>query len=108
MRTAMPSLAFRGSNFRRVCALVCLALFFALELFASSGPLHKLIHRDADSSQHQCAITLLTQGQLNSPEVSLPLMVFIAALIFFLPPLQTAIFLSFDYRFSSSRAPPRF
>jgi hypothetical protein len=34
------------------------------------------------------------------------LLAFAAALFFVLPPLQSAVFSPFDYRFSASRAPP--
>ena len=102
----MNTLPFRNQASRRVWAVICLALFLTLQLFASSEALHKLIHPDADSADHNCAITLLAQGQVNAPEIGLPLVAFVAALFFVVPPLQSAVFSSFDYRFSSSRAPP--
>ena len=47
-------------------AAFCLLLFVVLQVFASSGPLHRLIHHDADSPDHHCAITLLAQGQAQT------------------------------------------
>ena len=91
---------------RRVCAAVCLALFLTLQLFASSSSLHKLIHPDADSPGHHCAITLLAQGQVSAPEALPILVAFVAGLFYVLPLVQSAEHSSFDYRFSSSRAPP--
>ena len=102
----MTMLSLRGPTSRRVWAAIGLAFFLALQLVASSESLHKLIHPDADSPDHHCAVTLFLQGQVNAAETVLPAVVFIAALFFLLPPLQSAVFSSFDYRFSASRAPP--
>jgi hypothetical protein len=44
---------------------------------------------------------------VNAP-VALPVLIaFVAAIIFLLPLLQSAVFSSFDYRLCPSRAPPR-
>jgi hypothetical protein len=107
MRKAMTMLSFRGRTSRRVWAMIGLVLFLALQLVASSEPLHKLIHADADSADHHCAVTLFSQGQVNAAETVSPLIAFVAALFFLLPLLQSAVFSSFDYRFAPSRAPPR-
>jgi hypothetical protein len=107
MRKAMSRLSLREPGTRRVGAVFALVLFLTLQLFASSESFHKLIHPDADSADHQCAITLFTHGQVNSSVVALPTIVFVAALCFLLPLFQSAVISSFDYRFSASRAPPR-
>jgi hypothetical protein len=106
MKAAMTLLTLRNPNFRRVGALICLGFFLVLPLFAACEPLHKLLHHDADAPDHHCAITMLAQGQLDAPNVLLPLIGFIAASVIFLPLLQSVFFSSFDYRFSSTRAPP--
>jgi hypothetical protein len=106
MKKAMTQLSLRGGPSRRVCAALGLALFLTLLLFTSSEALHKLIHSDADSPAHHCAVTLFLHGQVNASETFSPPLAFIAALFFFLPPLPSAVFSSFDYRFSASRAPP--
>ena len=102
----MTMLSFRGRTSRRVWATIGLALFLTLQLFASSESLHKLIHPDADSPGHQCGITMIAHGQVNAPEALMPLIAFVAALFFLLPPLQLVVVSSFDYRFSADRAPP--
>jgi hypothetical protein len=107
MRKAMAIFSFREPGPRRVWAVFSLALFLALQVVASSPGLHKLIHSDAGSADHHCAVTLFAHGQVNSAESFLPLAAFVAALFFVLPPLQSAAFSSFDFRFSASRAPPR-
>jgi hypothetical protein len=91
---------------RRFLALVCLALFLALELFASFPALHRIIHSDADSSTHHCAITLFSQGNVNATDIAPRVIAFVAALLFYLPVLPSARSSQFDYRFSASRAPP--
>lgn len=103
----MSMLSLREPGTRRVGAVFALLLFLTLQLFASSESLHKLIHPDAGSPDHQCAITLFTHGQVDAPATVLPTVEFVAAVLFLLPLFQSAVFSSFDYRFSVSRAPPR-
>jgi len=107
MRKAMTVLSFRDANFRRVWAAFGLMLFLTVQLLASSAALHKLIHADADSPGHHCAVTLFTSGQVSAAEAVPVLVAFVAALFFLLPILRSAEFPSFAYRFSASRAPPR-
>jgi hypothetical protein len=106
MRKTITRLSFRNQAFRRAWAAAGLALFLTLLLFTSSEGLHKLIHADADSPDHHCAVTLFLQGQVNADETALPVIAFFAALFFLLPPLQSAVFSSIDFRFAPSRAPP--
>jgi len=103
----MTALSFRDANFRRVWAAFGLLLFLTLQLLTSSVGLHKLLHADADSSGHHCAVTLFARGQVSTTEAAVPLVAFVAALFFLLPILRSAEFSSFEYRFSASRAPPR-
>jgi hypothetical protein len=107
MSKAMTMLSFRNANSRRVWAVLGLALFLFLQLLTTSAALHKLVHSDADSVNHHCAVTLLSRGQINAVDVVAPLAAFVAVLFFLLPPFQSAVFASSDYRFSASRAPPR-
>jgi hypothetical protein len=107
MRKAMTILSFREAKTRRVWAVFSLLLFLALQLLSSSAALHKLIHADADSLDHHCAITLFLRGQVSTADVVVPLVTFVAALLFLLPVRQAPEFSSFEYRFSASRAPPR-
>ena len=102
----MAILSFREAASRRVWALFCLSLFFALQLVTSSSALHKLIHADADSADHHCAVTEFSRGQVNYVDVFVPVAALVAVLIFFLPVLTSAEFSSFAYRYSACRAPP--
>jgi hypothetical protein len=108
MKVADKSFARRSQSTRRMGALAGFLLFVALQAFAASGDLHKAIHSDANAPGHHCVITLLTHGQVNAPVVSGIWIAFVAALIFFLPLLQSAVLSSFDLRLSLGRAPPRF
>jgi hypothetical protein len=108
MRKAMAIFSFRGEAPRRIWAVICLASFLALQAVASSGTLHKWIHPDADSPDHECAVTMFLHGQVDSVATFVPLVTCVAALFFLLPLLESAVFSSFDYRFCPSRAPPRF
>jgi hypothetical protein len=101
-------LALRNRVDRRILALFCLALFLTLQLFAASGTLHEAIHADANTPGHHCVVTLFAQGHVDSPAASAGSIALIATLLFCLRPAAPALFSSFDYRFSSSRAPPRF
>lgn len=107
MRKAMTILSFREARTRRVWAAFSLVLFLTLQLLSSSTALHKLVHADAGSLDHHCAITLLSRGQVNAMDAIVPLVAFVAALLFLLPVLQPPELASFAYRFSASRAPPR-
>jgi hypothetical protein len=108
MREAMTRLSLRDGVSRRVWGVFGLVLFLSLQIFTASEPLHKLIHSDADSASHQCAVTLFSHGQVNAVETVAVVALFVAPLFFLLPPLQSVAISSFDFRFSSSRAPPRF
>ena len=107
MRKLKTALSFRGANVRRVWAVFALGLFLTLQLLTTSAGLHKLLHADADSVDHHCAITLFARGHVSTADAVAPLVAFVAALFFLLPVLQSAEFSSFEYRFSASRAPPR-
>lgn len=99
-------LRLRYWTFRRVWAVICLALFLALQLIADSGPLHKRLHPDAGSSDHHCTITLLLNGEVSAPEKFPILTAFIPVFLFVLPQLRPTLFVAPQYRFSESRAPP--
>jgi hypothetical protein len=106
MKALRQSFAARDTISRRCVALVCLALFLVLELFASAPALHKLIHSDGGSTGHHCAITLFSQGNINTANTSAAIVACAAALLLSLPLLESASFSLFDYRLSLSRAPP--
>ena len=106
MKAAMRSYALQIRISRRVCALICLALFLLLQLFAVSGALHRAVHADAAAPNHHCVVTLLAKGQVSAPQLAIALSVFIAPFFFHLPLLQPAVCSASDHRLSPGRAPP--
>jgi hypothetical protein len=106
MKAAATGFALPKRNSRRFGAVICLALFLTLQLFAASSSLHQAIHSDAAAPSHHCVITLVSQGQLNTPEVFTGSLLFVAALLFCLPSVHATLSSSIDYRLSPSRAPP--
>ena len=108
MKTAANQIALPNRPSRPFWSLLFLALFLSLQLFAGSSSLHQAIHSDANSPNHHCVITLLTQGQVNVPVVTNLWLAFATALIFSLPLLQAAVESSLDLRLAPGRAPPRF
>jgi hypothetical protein len=44
-----------------------LAAFLMLTVVAASPVLHRLIHADAHGSDHHCAVSMMTQGQIDLP-----------------------------------------
>lgn len=108
MNPATAQFTLPDRPFRRLAAVICLALFLTLQIFVNSGALHHSFHVDASSSDHQCAVTLLTGGQVNAPILPVLWIAFAAILLFSLPSVSLTARSAFDYRFSASRAPPRF
>lgn len=75
---------------------------------AASPALHEYFHPDAGNTAHSCAVTLFAHGQLMGAGTLPVLAVFIALLLFSLPPVRLADFSSTDNRLGFGRAPPHF
>jgi hypothetical protein len=108
MKATVTTLALRSRNIRRPAALLCLGLFFVLQIFSASGTLHQSLHNDAAAPGHHCVLTLFAQGHFSAPNVGSGLVAVFAAFLFSLPLLRAAVVASSDYKLSPSRAPPRF
>ena len=92
---------------RRVEAALLLSLWLGLAVVAASEQIHRWLHNEASSLQHQCVFTLLSKSQLLVSQAAtwttpLPPPGLTAAIIRDSAPGPSA-----DYRFSPSRAPPR-
>jgi len=87
-------------------ALLGISIVLLLSVFGASPSLHKLIHHDADSADHHCAITFFTHGKvaLASGAQSLAVVIVIFGGVALLA--DNFIPSSTDYCFSASRAPP--
>lgn len=108
MKAAMSHLALRNRDNRRSVALLFLGLFLVLQIFSASSGLHQSLHRDATSPSHHCVITLFAQGHVSAAVGAVGVAAIMAAFLFLLPPLRTAILSSLDYQLAPGRAPPRF
>jgi acetyl esterase/lipase len=103
MTTTRPT---RTTTARKAVWLLCLALFLSLQAVAAVPGLHRLLHHDADQADHQCAVTLLSHGNLHvstAPQTSILLP---AAFCFIMARPCDPIFVSIDYQLLPGRAPP--
>jgi hypothetical protein len=80
-------------------------LFLTLQVFGASDSLHKLLHADAASPTHQCAITLISQGQFEQPPLNLrpaiPADFILSEIIYAAPALASC-----DHLACANRGPP--
>jgi hypothetical protein len=49
-----------------------LALFLGVFVLTLSETLHREVHADACESEHQCAVTMLRSGQIDTPVAAVP------------------------------------
>jgi hypothetical protein len=90
---------------KSVFSLLALALFVFVQALAASSAIHHFIHSDADQPSHQCAATLLSQGQVSLA----PVEVSVARPVLFVgeihsPPVPFVV--AVEYRLLPERAPP--
>jgi hypothetical protein len=83
--------------------LGCLVLL--LNAMAASPALHVLLHHDADSAEHHCAVTMLAQGQVDSPVAAVMVVVPVASSDFS-PLTLVSVFAARVESPPSSRGPP--
>ena len=102
---------WKTSNRRRNlgrCAAVCLMLSLWLGTLALtvSPDLHRLLHHDSQSLNHECFVTQLSKGSAVSSYVAVPTLAppWIELSLSFLS--ERGFFSVSDYRLSPSRAPP--
>jgi hypothetical protein len=60
---------------KAVIASLLVALVLLLDAMAACPSLHELIHKDANSAEHQCVVTLFAHGQVDSAMVDVPVVV---------------------------------
>jgi hypothetical protein len=90
---------------KQFAAVLMLLLLLTLQAFGASASLHKLIHADAASPSHECAITLLSSGHVDQPGCPVTPVVPVE---FFVVPLtyETPLIFGCDCSVTSSRGPP--
>jgi hypothetical protein len=95
-----------GKCARPASALLLTGLILFLSLLGSSPQFHKLIHSDAGSPDHNCAITLFARGQIAAASAA-PIVIGLVLLFGGIALLPESLLLPLaDYRFAPSRAPP--
>lgn len=86
-------------------ATILAGLVLFLNALAASPSLHELIHADAGRADHQCAVTLFAQGQVDSASVDLPILV-PPPVIEAVPSVFAQVFSPFIAHLPAGRAPP--
>ena len=96
----------QGCRSRMAAALLMLGLWFGLSALVISPELHRLVHKDARASSHNCLVTQLHRHSVSpgfapilTPDLTDRWIIQPTA-----PELQVQV--SSDHRLSPSRAPP--
>jgi|WetSurMetagenome_2_1015567.scaffolds.fasta_scaffold421785_1 hypothetical protein len=82
-----------------------LALYVSVLALAASAQLHLCVHKQAGKPSHQCAATLLTQGQVDAAPTAVSVVVsisFQSTVVVPAAPLRITV----EHRLPPSRAPP--
>jgi len=96
---------FFSRNLKRDFAGLLLGLFLIVEAMSIVPTLHSCIHKDAADSDHQCAVTMLSHGQVDCPGA--PVVIIDAQPpIEFTPSAQIFVLVSIDVQLLPSRGPP--
>jgi hypothetical protein len=88
-----------------VIASLLAGLVLLLDAMAACPSLHELIHKDADSQDHQCAVTMFAHGQVDSVSVDVPVAV-PQLFVVVLPSVAFSIFSPAIDNLPAGRAPP--
>lgn len=99
----MPSIINLNAKAGR-SAVLCL-MFVFLQALVMSPALHDLVHPDAKSPNHECAVTLLSHGQVETSSVDVG-PVLPAPSVLFLDPIPATIVASTDTPVMPGRGPP--
>jgi len=107
----LRSMSFGSSTWRQIAlrafSLVCLLKLLALMMLAAAPSLHHHLHHDADKADHQCAVTMLATGKMQTtsgmPVISRPALYGVVETL-----SPTPIFFAVDYQLLPGRAPPAF
>ena len=86
-------------------ALALLGVFLSVFALTLSEALHRACHADAGTPQHQCAVTMLQGGQVETPVVAISVAI-VGALTFVALPVQTQFVSSVALSLPPSCGPP--
>jgi len=92
-------------NRRHWMAALLLGVFLSVFTLTLSEALHRALHDEACAPSHQCAVTMLQSGQVETPVVTVT-PVFAAGAVRFALPIETAFVPSVDFFLPPSCGPP--
>lgn len=96
---------FNALSSRQFLAGVLFGLFLSVVAVAQSDTLHRLLHSDAAQARHQCAVTMLRSGQVETPVCTAAIIVSHAGLIVE-QILESTFVPTVDFSLPSNRGPP--
>ncbi|HMP82091.1 MAG TPA: hypothetical protein PKA41_05215 [Verrucomicrobiota bacterium] len=96
-----------GARRRNAVAGLLLSLFLFVLAMAQYEALHRYFHPDACQPEHQCAVTMLQAGQIESTTAHVGVVSLPAVLVTFTLP-QTVAVAAADFTLLPGRAPPAF
>jgi hypothetical protein len=92
---------------KKALSLFCLVSFVFLQALSASPVLHCHFHHDAGKADHNCVVTMLSQGNVITaaavPFIQLPSVFVIES-----PAALVSVSVSVDYQLLPGRAPPSF
>jgi hypothetical protein len=89
-------------------AILCLVLLALIQTVSVDAGLHRLLHADADSSEHQCAATLMASGQILIADSGDTFQMPLPSVLYAQPLTEIFVLTGFDRHCQSERAPPVF
>ena len=90
---------------RHWMALTLLGVFLSVFGLTLSEALHRALHADACAPQHQCAVTMLQSGQVETPVVAIePVVAYVAVFLAAQP--QVDFVPSVEFSLPPSCGPP--
>ena len=95
-----------GKLLNPASALLLTVLLLFLSVAGASPALHQLIHADACSANHTCAITLFAKGQISSGTPPPVTVAFISRLVESRPVEKSVVHSVADVQLIPGRAPP--
>ena len=90
---------------QRAYAAFWLGVFLLLQVMVVFPAFHALIHSDAADSNHNCAVTLFTHGQVHGADAAVPVLRPEPAALFIQSPREAGL-VSTDVRLLPGRGPP--
>jgi hypothetical protein len=103
--TVRTYLSLQASQGKSVLSLLALGLFLFVQVLAGSSTFHHFLHPDADQASHQCAVSLLSHGQVDVAPVQLSVARPVVFLGEFTSP-TVSVRVAVAYRLLPERAPP--